>query len=246
MKNIFSCFITSILGDVAIAVSDECRLDVSITTVRNNENSGPVEYNPLTIGIYTISVFFSNKEITSSPYQVQIEDNVKCRGIKNRKRRKQPCPYCHDLKFQSRLSRHSEKVYSDQEEVKHALKLDKLSRVKAFDKLKKPGIYKYHKMRIKSGQNYLEQERVNIIIFFSKKISLQDCCHISTLPLYFPLLMYNFQWTLPCIYNISSWAYLQSSYELLWHQGSHWTLSISPPFIYLAFCWVYQTISDLL
>ena len=76
------------------------------------------------------------------------------------KRRSRPCPLCKDNPLQSRLSRHILRVHRNDREVKDILKLDKRSRDKALDKLKKRGIYNYNKTTIKLGQNRkLQQER---------------------------------------------------------------------------------------
>ena len=53
------------------------------------------------------------------------------------KRRSRPCPLCKDPPFQSRLSRHILRVHRNDRQVKDSLKLDKRSRDKALDKLKK-------------------------------------------------------------------------------------------------------------
>lgn len=63
-------------GDVAIALTDERGKDVPVNTIDNKDGTFTVEYEPTTVGVYTVQVFFAEKEIPTSPIKVKVESSI--------------------------------------------------------------------------------------------------------------------------------------------------------------------------
>ena len=63
-------------GDVAIALTDDRGKDVPVNTIDNKDGTFTVEYEPTTVGIYTVQVFFAEKEIPASPIKVKVESSI--------------------------------------------------------------------------------------------------------------------------------------------------------------------------
>ena len=63
-------------GDVAIALTNEKGLDVPVQTTDNGDSTFTIHYEPRTVGQYTASVFFADKEIPSSPIKIQVDPNI--------------------------------------------------------------------------------------------------------------------------------------------------------------------------
>lgn len=64
------------LGDVAIALTNERGMDVPVKTIDNKDNTFRVEFEPSTVGTYHCSVFFADREIPSSPYNITVEPSI--------------------------------------------------------------------------------------------------------------------------------------------------------------------------
>ena len=65
-----------VLGDVAIALTNERGLDVPVNTIDNKDNTFRIDFEPTTVGTYTACVFFADQEIPSSPYKINVEPSV--------------------------------------------------------------------------------------------------------------------------------------------------------------------------
>lgn len=64
------------LGDVAISLTDERGMDVPVNTVDNQDGTFTVNYEAKIPGMYTINVYFADKEIPASPIKVKVESSI--------------------------------------------------------------------------------------------------------------------------------------------------------------------------
>ena len=55
---------------------DERGKDVPVKTVDNKDGTFTVEYEPTTVGMYTVQVYFAEKEIPKSPIKVKVESSI--------------------------------------------------------------------------------------------------------------------------------------------------------------------------
>ncbi|XP_036366037.1 filamin-A isoform X2 [Octopus sinensis] len=63
-------------GDVAISLTDERGMDVPVNTVDNQDGTFTVNYEAKIPGMYTINVYFADKEIPASPIKVKVESSI--------------------------------------------------------------------------------------------------------------------------------------------------------------------------
>jgi filamin len=49
---------------------------VPVKTVDNKDNTFRIEFEPTTVGTYTVNVFFADQEIPSSPYKIRVEPSI--------------------------------------------------------------------------------------------------------------------------------------------------------------------------
>ena len=80
----------NVTGDVAIALTDEKGKDVPVKTTDNKDGTFTVEYEPKSVGVYTVQVYFATKEIKASPIKVKVESSidlskVTVKGLETRK-----------------------------------------------------------------------------------------------------------------------------------------------------------------
>ncbi|KAK7101856.1 filamin-A-like isoform X2 [Littorina saxatilis] len=68
-------------GDVAVGLTDERGVDVPIKTIDNKDGTFRVEYEAMTPGMYTVMVYFAEKQIPQSPIKVKIESSIDVSGI---------------------------------------------------------------------------------------------------------------------------------------------------------------------
>ena len=71
-----------VTGDVAVGLTDERGVDVPVNTIDNKDGTFTVEYEPKTPGMYTVMVYFADKEIPQSPIKVKVEPSIDVSGIK--------------------------------------------------------------------------------------------------------------------------------------------------------------------
>ena len=55
---------------------DEKGTDVPVHTSDNKDGTFTIQYEPTSVGTYTASVFFADKEIPSSPFKVEVEPHI--------------------------------------------------------------------------------------------------------------------------------------------------------------------------
>ena len=55
---------------------DERGKDVPVQTTDNKDGTFTVEYEPTTPGMYTVQVYFAEKEIPKSPIKVKVESSI--------------------------------------------------------------------------------------------------------------------------------------------------------------------------
>lgn len=65
-----------LLGDVAVGLTDERGVDVPVKTIDNQDGTFTVQYEPKTPGVYTVLVYFANKEVPQSPIKVKVEPSI--------------------------------------------------------------------------------------------------------------------------------------------------------------------------
>ncbi|CAG5133090.1 unnamed protein product, partial [Candidula unifasciata] len=63
-------------GDVAVGLTDERGVDVPVKTIDNQDGTFTVQYEPKTPGVYTVLVYFANKEVPQSPIKVKVEPSI--------------------------------------------------------------------------------------------------------------------------------------------------------------------------
>lgn len=91
-----------IVGDVAIALTDDKGKDVPCNTIDNKDGTFTVEYEPKTPGTYTVQVYFATKEVPQSPIKVKVESSidlskVTVKGLETRKWKVKLKPLCRIL-----------------------------------------------------------------------------------------------------------------------------------------------------
>lgn len=64
------------VGDVAVGLTDERGVDVPVKTIDNQDGTFTVEYEPKSPGLYTVLVYFANKEIPQSPIKVKVDSSI--------------------------------------------------------------------------------------------------------------------------------------------------------------------------
>ena len=55
---------------------DDKGKDVPVKTTDNKDGTFTVEYEPTTPGMYTVQVYFAEKEIPKSPIKVKVESSI--------------------------------------------------------------------------------------------------------------------------------------------------------------------------
>ena len=72
----------ALTGDVAVGLTDERGVDVPVKTTDKKDGTFTVEYEPKTPGMYTVMVYFADKEIPQSPIKIKVEPSIDVSGIK--------------------------------------------------------------------------------------------------------------------------------------------------------------------
>lgn len=74
--------LVALTGDVAVGLTDERGVDVPVKTTDKKDGTFTVEYEPKTPGMYTVMVYFADKEIPQSPIKIKVEPSIDVSGIK--------------------------------------------------------------------------------------------------------------------------------------------------------------------
>ena len=72
----------SLIGDVAIALTDERGMDVPVNTIDNQDGTFTMKYTAQIPGTYTVNVYFADKEIPTSPIKVKVESSIDIGKVK--------------------------------------------------------------------------------------------------------------------------------------------------------------------
>ena len=78
---------------------------------------------------------------------------------KSKKKIHRPCPYCQTGKMQSALTRHLKQVHKNEPDVAQALSLPRREQIKAFERLRKRGIYLHNRKELEKEQPTFIRER---------------------------------------------------------------------------------------
>lgn len=69
-------------GEVGVQVTDEQGRDVPLETVDNGDGTFNVEYEPQSVGTYTVEVFYSDQPVPNTPIKVNVQSSIDLSKVK--------------------------------------------------------------------------------------------------------------------------------------------------------------------